>query len=166
MDETTLTQEPYLCKCWSKKGVQPTIPYPAGSHWKIHLFGGYNVCDNTLVPCLADKRDSEGFIAWLEELLTHAYPTQRICLVLDNASFHSSSAAQAALALYEERLSLFFLPAYAPELNPIEGYWKHLKRRTHGNHLCADKQELTDRLMREIALQNDPVNPDRYSLCN
>lgn len=165
MDETTLTQEPYLCKCWTQRGVQPTVAYPAGSHWNVHCFGGYNIMDNTLVTTMAESRNGVGFIAWLEEMLVHAYPTQRICLLLDNASFHYSKAVMAVLALYEARLSLCFLPAYSPELNPIEGYWKHLKRQVHGNYLCNNKEELTQRLLHEVQLQNDPDNPKRYKLC-
>lgn len=166
MDETTLTQEPYLCKCWSRRGEQKQIPYPAGSHWAAHLFGGYNVMDNTLVTTMAAKRNTEGFAAWLEELMCHAYPTQQVCVVLDNASFHNSIAAQAYAGLFADRLTLFFLPAYSPELNPIEAYWKHLKRQVHGNHLCANQHELTARLCQELARQNDLANPQRYQLCN
>lgn len=166
MDETTLTQEPCLCKCWTKQGVQPTIPYPAGSHWNLHCFGGYNIMDNTVVTTIAKERDSVGFIEWLEEVLTHAYPTQRICLILDNASFHYSKSVQAMVALYQERLTLFFLPPYSPELNVIEGYWKYLKRQVHGNFLSNDKAELTARLLQEVANQNQPEYPKRYHLCN
>lgn len=166
MDETTLTQEPYLCKCWSKCGKQPLIPYPAGSHWNVHCFGGYNLKDNTVAATIAENRNTTGFIGWLEHLMTKAYPTGQILLILDNASFHKGEAVEAVRAHYKERLTFFFLPAYSPELNPIEGYWKHLKRQVHGNHLCHNKQELTERLHKEVRRQNDAANPKRYHLCN
>lgn len=168
MDETTLTPEPYLCKGWRKrgKGQQTCVAYPAGSRWALHLFGGYNVTDDSIAYTLAAARDSEGFIAWLEHLLRVVYPTQAVCVVLDNASFHRSAAVQAVVALFGERLRLFFLPAYSPELNPIERYWRHLKSQVLGNRMCTDKALATARIHQQFALQNDPTCPTRYALCH
>jgi len=53
---------------------------------------------------IAEKKNSETFIAFLEELLVKKYPTGRIVLVLDNASYHKSGSALAALSLFEHRL--------------------------------------------------------------
>jgi len=166
MDETTLTSDPYLCKCWCKRGVQTRIPASAGTDCTLHLFGGYNVADDRIAWTLAARRNSEGFIAWLEQLLLVDYPTQTLCVVLDNASFHRSAAVQAAAALFAPRLQLLYLPAYSPQLNPIERYWQHLKRQVQGNRLCADQAELTQRLKQQLAFQNDPAHPRRYHVCH
>jgi transposase len=37
-----------------------------------------------------------------------------------------------------ERLHLEEVPAYAPELNPVEGLWNYLKRVELGNLCCTD----------------------------
>ena len=48
-------------------------------------------------------------------------------IVLDNASFHHSPTT---LKLVEEAgFHLLFLPAYSPDLNPIEHFWATLKTR-------------------------------------
>ncbi|MBK8783369.1 MAG: transposase [Anaerolineales bacterium] len=56
-------------------------------------------------------------------MLVECYPTGRIVLVMDNVSYHKSSAALAALSLFEHRLLVIWLPPYCPELNLIERYW-------------------------------------------
>lgn len=49
-----------------------------------------------------------------------------IVLVWDNLNTHRSAAMRALIAA-RPWLSVFPLPAYAPELNPVEGVWAHLK---------------------------------------
>jgi transposase len=39
-------------------------------------------------------------------------------------------------------VELAYLPAYAPELNPVEGLWANLKGCELANRYCANRQEL------------------------
>jgi putative transposase len=50
-----------------------------------------------------------------------------IVLVWDNLNAHRS-ARMKQLAAGRRRLTAYQLPAYAPELNPTEGVWSHLKK--------------------------------------
>ena len=43
-------------------------------------------------------------------------------ILMDNASAHTTEKLQVG-----ENIAFIFLPAYAPELNPIERFWKELK---------------------------------------
>ena len=57
----------------------------------------------------------------------HQYLAGPLVVVWDNLGVHRSTAMQ---RMIEGRrwLTAFQLPAYAPELNPVEGVWSHLKR--------------------------------------
>jgi transposase len=44
------------------------------------------------------------------------------------------------------RLQTALLPAYAPELNPVEQLWNHLKWAKLANDASADSTELHDKL--------------------
>ena len=70
---------------------------------------------------------SADLIGFLDRLV--AEPGARLtCVVLDNASLHTSAAVAArASAWLIKGLWLHVLPAYSPELNPIEILWKHAK---------------------------------------
>lgn len=166
MDEAGLTQDPYLCKQWCRKGQQKVVAAPAGVHWTLHVFGALNVMDDTLCWTLAETRSSDSMIAWLEQLMTKHYPTQNVCVVLDNASYHRSGLVQAAASLFAERLQLFFLPPHCPELNPIEPYWKHFKRHTCGNFLCTSRAHLQERAVSALNHQNDLTASGRYLICH
>jgi putative transposase len=65
------------------------------------------------VDLLAKKASSEG---------------KPVVVVLDNAPFHTAGAVREKQAEWEQKgLRLYYLPAYCPHLNPIEGVWRRLK---------------------------------------
>jgi transposase len=73
-------------------------------------------------------------VAFLEHLLRHI--AGEVVVVLDRAMIHRAKVVQACVASHA-RLSLVYLPGYAPELNPIELVWADIKRNVLGN-FCAD----------------------------
>ena len=84
---------------------------------------------------MSETKNSYQFIYFLEQLLVKEYPTGRVVLVMDNASYHKSAAALAALSLFEHRIMVVWLPPYCSHLNPIERFWRHLKDRACANKL-------------------------------
>ena len=51
-----------------------------------------------------------------------------LVVVLDNAPFHKAGAVRDARTGWEAKgLRLYYLPAYCPHLNLIEGVWRRLK---------------------------------------
>ena len=148
-----------------KQGEQKQGPLPQNPVHPIHLFGGYNWRDDSLCWTFAERRNSEAFVIWLEHLMIKTYPTQTVLLLLDNASFHKSGAAQAAISLFEHRLLVLFIPPYAPQLNPIEQYWNHLKTQVCGHRLFESFDSLQQHIQKQLFVQNTPAHPDRFTLC-
>jgi transposase len=146
-----------------KVAEQLRIPAASGSPPSLQLFGGINVRDGSVAYTFAAARNSEGFIAWLEHLMVTVYPQQAVCLVLDNARFHKSRAALAALSLYAPRLQVFWLPVHAPELNPIERYWRYLKRFALANLLYRNMTAMRLALERQLAVQNQVERTGRFN---
>jgi transposase len=74
-------------------------------------------------------------MAFLEHLLREV--AGRLVIIWDGAPIHRSHAIQEFLAGgAAERLHVERLPAYAPELNPGEGLWAHLKGVELRNVCC------------------------------
>jgi putative transposase len=59
---------------------------------------------------------------------THQQLGGSLVLVWDNDRRHLSRAMRTAIEARSRWLTVFHLPAYAPELNPAEGLWANLKR--------------------------------------
>jgi putative transposase len=163
MDETTLSLDPPLRACWMKIGQQKRIPatHP-GTKPHRHVFGAYEWLQNTVTWTIAEKKNSETFITFLEELLIKEYPTGRIVLVLDNASYHKSGSALAALSLFEHRLMTIWLPPYCSDLNPIERFWRHLKDLACANKLEDNIENVVKATEKFLNAQNDPASDLRF----
>jgi len=69
------------------------------------------------------------FETWFERALLVELPKNSV-VVLDNATFHRKSAL-GELAR-QAKVKLKFLPAFSPDLNPIENTWANLKAFLHG----------------------------------
>lgn len=97
-----------------------------------------------LTVCLfSGNINSEVFLAWLTQDLLPKVPEQCV-MVMDNASFHKSDNIQKAIR--DAGHSLEYLPAYSPDLNPIEHKWaqaKALRRR----FLCSVDELFRDYLL-------------------
>ena len=81
-------------------------------------------------------------VAFLEHLLFHVQGP--VTVVLDRAGIHRAKLVRALLAA-QPRLSLVYLPAYAPELNPIELLWAYVKRNVLTNFVARDLRDLKRR---------------------
>lgn len=145
-----------------KRGQQKGIPTP-GVQQRTYLFGAYDWHADQLAWLLSKEQNSQAFGNFLQHLMLTCYPTERIILVLDNASHHRSAFSQANLSLFEDRLLVVWLPPYcSTELNPIERFWKHLKERVCINKLFASMHDLTDSVVNELLRQN-LFKPFRFS---
>lgn len=163
MDESTLGWLPVLVACWMKRGCQKHIPTPGQQQWR-HLFGAYNWGTDEVIYQVANKRNSETFIAFLEHLVQQHSGERPLVLVLDNGSIHHSLASQAAFAVLEDRMLPLFLPRYCSQLNPIERFWKYLKTSACANKLFVDMNALVASVEKILQQQNDFNCSSRFML--
>ncbi len=105
-------------KTYSPRG-QRAIVRLTGKRFSANVISAVGA-DGTLVFDIFEGTcDELRVMDFLDKLLAHFPEPNKIFLILDNAQFHQT----AAIALWLEdhpRLELFFLPPYAPELNPDE----------------------------------------------
>lgn len=94
------------------------------SKYRANTFGFYSINGNSVVD-FQDHSRKENIVAFLKKIRDHN-PDKRILVILDNfRSHHSGLVAEMAVTM---NIDLIFLPAYSPDLNPIEFIWKSVKR--------------------------------------
>ena len=145
-DEVDINLNPKIGAAWGRRGEQLTVPTP-GNNVKRYVYGSLSWRTGRLhLSEACRRRNSEFFIQHLEDLRCQLRRYQRIHVICDNASFHSSRVVNEYLATMSHRFSIHFLPAYAPESNPIERVWWHMHEVVTRNHQCDNIDQLVDQV--------------------
>ncbi len=83
--------------------------------------------------------NAEKFIEFLKRLLHNA--PHPVFLIVDRHPSHRARKVLAFVRSTEGRLRLFFLPPYAPDLNPDEHVWNHLKNHGVGKQAIRSRAQ-------------------------
>jgi transposase len=161
-DEAGVTGRPPKGRTWGRRGITPRVKVPGRSRGRLSVAG--LLCYRPALParlCYRLRRHTgrKGERRSLGEsdyihLLDGAHHLLKAPLIVvwDRLSTHISKAMQALVA-EREWLTVVLLPGYAPELNPVEGLWVHIKRSL-ANLAARTLSELETLLRRRLkALQ-------------
>src|SRR5947208_11171765 len=88
--------------------------------------------------------DAALFIVFLGRLLRST--AGKVFLIVDRLRAHMTPAVQAWVAAHRDRLEVFYLPRYAPEVNPDEDLNNDLKGEVDAAGLPHDKGEVRSRI--------------------
>jgi transposase len=94
------------------------------------------------------RLNSEAYITCLTRVREQTTPP--IMLIQDGARSHTSAALQRFFARHTERLTVFQLPSYSPDDNPIEKLWKQVKKDGTHLHDFPTFEALTDTVERAL----------------
>jgi transposase len=150
VDESGFLLIPSVRKTWSPVGQTPVLHHRY-RHDRISAISGISVSPKRFHCTLycqlyEDNIQSEEVAAFLRHLLHQVHG--HLIVLLDNGKAHRGEPVQELLAR-TTRLHLEPFPPYAPELNPDEGVWNHLKS-TLANGRPDTQEELMDVLSDEI----------------
>lgn len=137
---------PLVRRSWAPRGHTPRLYQRGRSHRKVSVIAAVVVPPTRdRVGCyfrLHPDANINGplLVAFLRQL-RRQLPTP-IILVWDRLKAHRGQAVQTFLA-GEPRVHIELLPAYAPELNPVEFLWGHAKHNPLANFAPVDLASLT-----------------------
>ncbi|MBW6496238.1 MAG: IS630 family transposase [Burkholderiaceae bacterium] len=130
IDETWAKTNMAPLRGWAARGQRLIGRAPFG-HWNTMTFVAALRHDGIVAPWVIDGAiNGEVFRTYVEQVLVPELRPGDI-VILDNLGSHKAPAIRKAIKAAGARL--FFLPAYSPDLNPIEQVFaklKHLLRKT------------------------------------
>ena len=138
MDESGLSERPSITRTWAPVGQTPQLHFSfcwrhlsviAGVTWWRFYFRLYagTVRGPQAVEFLAALRRQIG---------------RPLLVIWDGLAVHRSRKVQDWVQASGGAVSLARLPAYAPELNPVEYVWGHLKKHALANFCPRDFAQL------------------------
>jgi transposase len=137
--------QPTVRRTWAPRGETP-IHYSWDRRDRLSVisaitlspqrrcFGLYfDICDHNI-----NTDAFEFFVRWLRRQIRRG-----IILVMDRWSVHRSGARR-LVERFGNKVCVEWLPAYAPELNPVEQVWSHTKYADLANYIPDDVEALAD----------------------
>ena len=116
-DETALVNTHVRGRSYAPKGKTP-VTYAPGTRQKLSMISTVTNKGQARWMIIEGNFGADRLIEFLEALIKDA--TKKIFLILDNLRAHHSKPVKAWLAERTDRIEVFYLPSYAPELNPDE----------------------------------------------
>ncbi len=125
-DEASFAQWGSIGYTWALKGVQPTVK-TSGIRKAYRVFGLLDCFGGTLYQRgLVGKFNAVSYTDFLTWVLTQT--SGHLIVIQDNAAYHTSADMRTFYAANADRLTVYQLPSYSPDLNPIEALWKKVKK--------------------------------------
>jgi transposase len=152
-DECGVNGDPRTGKAWYRKGTKPKVPYD-GCHLRQSIVGAVEPTSGAFEALAVPYTDTTVFQIFLDSLAERTKTSNKqILLVIDNASWHHASS------LNWHHIKAKFLPAYSPDLNPIERIWLELKNKFFTNWFTRDPNKLMERVCEGLKfIMDDPVS--------
>ena len=153
VDETWIKTDMAPLRGWAQKGKRLKGGVAPRSHWRTMTFLAGLRSDGLSAPYVFDGPiNGQCFQAWVEQLLVPTLKTGDI-VILDNLGSHKGRAVRRAIRNADARV--WFLPAYSPDLNPIEQTFAKIK------HWMRDAQKRSaEDAWRHLGHLIDTIQPD------
>ena len=115
-------------------------------HGTVSLLAAIDLLTGEAIPLVRDTHKSSDFIEFLK-LLDKKYPKgDKIRLVLDNHTAHTSKETRSFLATLPGRFEFVFTPKHGSWLNMIEGFFGKMTHQMLRGIRVQSKEELTERI--------------------
>jgi transposase len=138
---------PVVRRTWAPVGRTPILDAWGCHRDKVSVIGAVSISPVARRPGFYFTTDPGGYftpekvVEFLRELLKHL--RGKVIVVWDGGPNHKGPAIRKLLAR-NKRLRLERLPAYSPDLNPVEVAWGWLKYGKMSNFVPRDVQHLDD----------------------
>ena len=146
-DETGLCNDSYHGRSYAPRGETPAIKLHPRCQ-RVNLISSVTNQGKVRFMIYKNKMNSQTMIKFMDRLIKDA--DKKIFLIVDNLKVHHSYIVKDWLKEHEDKIELFFLPSYSPELNPDEYLNCDLKGGVHSAVPARTKEELKQKAISHL----------------
>jgi len=147
-DESGFRADSVQGKTWAPIGQTPVVQVP-GQRQSISAASAVSARGGFWFVTYPGALNGELFVALLKKLMHRR--RKPLHLVLDGLPAHKTKLVKTYVASTQGRLTLHFLPGYAPDLNPDELVWSHAKRTGNARRPLQKGEKLEQRVTAQLA---------------
>jgi transposase len=147
-DESGFRADTVHGKTWGLKGQTPIIERP-GQRQSISAASAVSARGGFWYCTYQGGLNAELFVALLRRMMKGR--SKPVHLVVDGLPAHKTALVKAYVASTNGMLTLHILPGYAPELNPDELVWSHMKRTGVARSPLRQGEKLADKVEAQLA---------------
>lgn len=148
LDEAGVRSDQVLGRTWGIRGETPEVS-TSGKRQSVNAISAVNARGEFWYETYTERLNATRFI----ELVSHFMHRRKqpVFLVLDRHPAHIAKSVAAYVQSLKGRLELHFLPGYAPELNPDEFVWNHLRQQGVSKTPLRQNESLKKRVESDLA---------------
>jgi len=125
LDEAGVRSDIPLGRTWAPRGRTPVVA-TSGQRQSVNAISAVNPQGAFWYAIYTGHLNATRFLELLRAFLRRR--RKRVILILDRHPAHIAGLVARFVQEQKGRVELFFLPGYAPELNPDEFVWNYIKR--------------------------------------
>ena len=139
VDESGLSTKPTRVRTWAPRGKTPLLQ--ESFNWKsLSIVGGITL-QRFYFQMHKGSIKGPQVVEFIQHLQRHL--KARLLIIWDGAAIHRSKLVSDFLVATKGKIVAERLPPYAPELNPVEYMWAHLKCHEIANLITTQAWELS-----------------------
>lgn len=122
------------------KGKQPEVLCKQKDRQRQTAFGSVNFQTGELIINFEDCGNYQTFKKHLKKVENFYKSAPKIVMIVDNVKFHHAKKLTKYLET-QEKIEIMYLPAYSPDLNPIERVWWYMRKRITHNRFISTLED-------------------------
>ena len=138
-DQMGLRSDHQTGTSYGRRGHTPVI-FGTGQRFRCNMMSSITNRGQLAFMVFKERFTAAVCIRFLRRLVRHA--RRKVFLILDRHPVHCSAKVKRWLAANQEKIALFFLPGYSPDLNPDEFLNQDVKSNALGRRRPANQTEM------------------------
>jgi transposase len=148
LDEAGVRSDAPLGRTWGQRGRTPEVA-TSGRRQSVNAISAVNAAGAFWYNVYTERLNKELFIKFLKEFQRSV--RRPVFLVVDRHPAHVARVVSEYVQSQKGRLELHFLPGYAPDLNPDEFVWNHLRQHGVTKKPLWKNESLRERVETDLA---------------